>query len=246
MRTRRTVTVTATDATEKIPPTIHAAFATWIVGMLVLSSISPPFYYNILQEDRFIEWLTATVFLVAGILHLRGAVKSRRVFDGLVGLFCIFVGGEEFSWGQRLLGFTPPDVFLEHNTQQEFTLHNFADIFGQPKGMLILALLGYGIMLPVLRRLPLQHLLDKIGATPPSWWLTPWFAVAAILLVWYPVEFTGEWVEALSATLFVTAAPPWYRGRWLVGAAAVAGLLTLISARGVARNPAAARCATIE
>ena len=246
MRTRRTVTVTATDATEKIPPTIHAAFATWIVGMLVLSSISPPFYYNILQEDRFVEWLTATVFLAAGILHLRGAIRSRRLFDGLVGLFCIFVGGEEFSWGQRLLGFTPPDVFLEHNTQQEFTLHNFADIFGQPKGVLILALAGYGVMLPALRRLSAARLLDKVGATPPPLQLTPWFAIAAILLVWYPVEFTGEWVEALAATLFLSATPAWHRARWFGGAAAAAGVLTVISARGISRSPAAVQCARIE
>ncbi|HEY0810713.1 MAG TPA: hypothetical protein VGD49_11160, partial [Longimicrobiales bacterium] len=227
------MTVTATDATEKIAPTIHAAFAAWIVGMLVFSSISPPFYYSILQEDRFVEWLTAMVFLAAGILHSRAAIKSRRLFDGLVGLFCIFVGGEEFSWGQRLLGFTPPDVFLEHNTQQEFTLHNFADIFGQPKGVLILALAGYGVALPLLRRLSLGRLLDKVGATPPPLPLAPWFTIAAILLVWYPVEFTGEWVEALAGTLFLSAAPAWHRGRWLAGAAATAGVLTVISARGI-------------
>jgi hypothetical protein len=215
----------------------------WVAGMLLLAFTASAFYYNILQEDRFIEWLSAAVFIAAGALHIRAAIRQRRGFDFLVGLFCIFVGGEEFSWGQRLFGFTPPDVFLEHNTQQEFTLHNFADIVGKPKGILILALVGYGVVLPVLMRLRSRYLLNKIGASAPPLSLTPWFVVAVALLVWYPVELTGEWVEAMAAALFLTATPSPRRARWLTGAAISAAILTLVSARGVSRSPVALHCA---
>ncbi|HEY3394771.1 MAG TPA: hypothetical protein VGK58_18845, partial [Lacipirellulaceae bacterium] len=198
---------------------LHVVFLSWIVALLTLSQLAPGFYFEVLQEDRFVEWLTATVFIAAAALRLSFAWQTRRVFDGLVGLFCIFVGGEEFSWGQRLFGFMPPAVFLERNTQQEFTVHNFADVFGEPKGVLILALLGYGLLLPLARRFGLRSFLDRVGATAPSLRLVPWFVIAAGLLIWYPVDLTGEWVEALAAVLFLVSVPPLRRsGSWFAGA----------------------------
>lgn len=210
--------------------------------MLLLSSRAPLSYDAILQEDRFVEWLTAAFFIAAGVLRVVAAVRQRRVFDLLVGGFCLFVGGEEFSWGQRLLGFTPPDVFLEHNTQQEFTLHNFADIFGKPKGVLILALLGYGIATPLLARF------RRLGASRPAPAISFWLVVSAALLVWYPVDLTGEWVEALAGFLFLASAPILLRPRLAAGlvAIALALILTAVSVRMGAGGPAALRCAQSE
>lgn len=37
-----------------------------------------------------------------------------------------FVGMEEISWGQRILGFQEPEFWTKHNVQSEFTFHNFA------------------------------------------------------------------------------------------------------------------------
>jgi hypothetical protein len=225
---------------------LHVVFLLWIALLLILSRLQPDFYLEVLQEDRFVEWLTATLFIAAGVLRLRAAWQTRRLFDGLVGLFCIFVGGEEFSWGQRLLGFTPPDVFLERNTQQEFTLHNFADFFGKPKGVLILALLGYGLLLPLAQRFGLRRFAERIGATAPTLSLLPWFVMAAVLLIWYPVDLTGEWVEALAAMLFLIAAPVTHRSRWFFGAAIAALALTLVSARGITRSRTAISCTSTE
>ena len=149
------------------------------------------------------------LFAVAAAFALRLALRERRDFDGMVGAFCVFVAGEEFSWGQRLLGLTPPDAFLEHNRQQELTIHNFADLFGQPKVVLIAALVGFGLLLPlVARAATTRRLLERIGATAPRIALVPWFALAALLLVWYPHSFTGEWVEAMAGGLFLLAFAP--------------------------------------
>ena len=210
--------------------------------MLLLASANPPLYDAILQEDRIVEWLTAMLFIAAGILRIGHAIKTRSWFDLLIGAFCIFVGGEEFSWGQRLLGFTPPDVFLEHNTQQEFTLHNFADIFGKPKGILILALLGYALVTPLLARF------TRLGATPPKRSVALWLVVAAALLLWYPVDLTGEWVEALAGFCFLVATPAPVVSRAITGAmAAVAALgLTALSTRLGSGGPAALSCAQSE
>lgn len=180
---------------------------TFVLIVLAAAYKSGERYESLMQEDRFLEWLTAVLFAIAGVVRLRTAIINRRWFDGLVGLFCLFVAGEEFSWGQRLLGYTPPDWFLAHNVQQEATLHNFADVFGRPKWSLISVLFGYGLLLPLLDRFAsTRNVLAKIRATPPPDSLAPWFALAVILLIWYPLSYTGEWVELLAGLLFLGAA----------------------------------------
>jgi hypothetical protein len=187
---------------------VHILAAALILGSLGLAHVAPGWYDALMQEDRAVEWGTAVLFFVAAIARLYAAAGTRRTFDGLVGLFCFFVAGEEISWGQRLLGFTPAAVFLEYNTQQEANVHNFAGVFGHPKWILMIALAGYGLLLPAAGRTPTTHrLLDRLGATAPPASLAPWFLVAIVLLVWYPVTFTGEWVELLAGGLFVATAP---------------------------------------
>ncbi|MBW3553749.1 MAG: hypothetical protein KY466_09565 [Gemmatimonadetes bacterium] len=214
----------------------HVFAAAWVTGMLSLGVTRPEVYQGLLQEDRFIEWWTVALFGVAGFLALRLAWRERRPFDALVGAFCVFVAGEEFSWGQRLLGITPPDAFLEHNRQQELTIHNFADIFGEPRWVLMLALAGFGLVIPAIAATrPGRAILARAGATAVPLPTAAWLLAAVALLWWYPLTLTGEWVEALAGGLFLVAyAPgPAAAGMAAGGGAAVAVLLTLLSgARG--------------
>jgi hypothetical protein len=219
-----------------VSPWLHALAGAWVVGMLALGSSRPAIYQAALQEDRLIEWWTVTLFAAAGIFALRLAWRERRSFDALVGGFCVFVAGEEFSWGQRLLGLTPPEAFLEHNRQQELTLHNFADLFGQPKWVLVMALAGFGLVIPAVAAWgPGRRLLARAGATavrPPA---AAWLLAAVALLWWYPLTLTGEWVEALAGGLFLAtyAGGAAQAGVGAVAGVALAGVLTLVSgARG--------------
>ncbi|MFN2517287.1 MAG: hypothetical protein ABR556_13850 [Pyrinomonadaceae bacterium] len=124
--------------------------------------------------------------------------------DGLVALFCIFVAGEEFSWGQRLLGFYSPEYFLANNFQQELNLHNLPGSFLKPKWILIIALAGYGVLLPLVWRYVRQshRFLTFVGASAPPMPLIPWFIAAIAILMWYPLTLTGEWVELFAGALF--------------------------------------------
>lgn len=232
-----TRTATATHAEEVtkagIPAAFHVAAAMWICGMLVLAVVASGGYEAALQEDRFVEWWTVGLFAVAAYVRGRSALSARRPFDLLVALFCLFVAGEEFSWGQRLFGFTPPAAFLEHNTQQELTLHNFADVFGQPKGVLILALVGYGIVLPAVMRLAAgRRLGQRLGAVSPPLAVIPWFVAAVALLIWYPADFTGEWVEALAGGLFLATARPSSSMLWRGSAGSAAAAIVLSAFSG--------------
>ena len=247
MRTTATTTAIATrgkvgpPTSAGIPTSFHIAAAMWLVGMPAFFLIAPRAYQAFLQEDRFVEWWTVTLFGAAAFLRLRSAWRNRRVFDFLIGLFCFFVAGEEFSWGQRLLGFQPPALFLAKNTQQEFTLHNFADIFGQPKTFLMVALFGFGILMPIA-----QKFAARIGGTAPPRSTMPWFAAAIVILFIYPIELTGEWIEAFAGALFLVTAFPPQLGRWIVATATLALALTGFSAFSAGRDPRALACARAE
>jgi hypothetical protein len=187
----------------------HLIAAGWIVTFMVLGETAPERYHLLLQEDRVVEWVTVGLFLAAGMAGIVRAVPSRRLFDGLVGVFCFVVAAEEVSWGQRLLGFYPPEFFLGNNFQQELNFHNLPQAFVQPKWFLMAFLAAYGILLPLLSlRDGPRRLMARLGTTAPSMELAPWFLGAIVLLAWYPLEFTGEWVEALAGGLFLASVLP--------------------------------------
>ena len=218
-----------------MPAAYHVLAASFVTFCVWLAMRRPEAYAAAMQEDRAIEWLTVFVFAAAGVIVLRRAIVARRAFDGLVGLFLLFVAGEEMSWGQRLLGLTPPSYFLEHNTQQEMNLHNFADVFGSPKDPFVYVLAGYAVLLPVaarVRRLP--PLLQRMGATPPPLATIPWFLLAMALLSWYPFRFTGEWTELLAGSAFLAAAGATARALSVLAPSSLAFAFSMqaLSARG--------------
>ena len=193
----------------RVPLGFHILAALGIASMLVLARTNGSAYEQLVQEDRFVEWLTVAFFLAAAIVGGIRAMQTRSIGDGLVVLFCLVAAGEEVSWGQRFIGFTPPDLFLANNAQQEANLHNLFEAFGQPKWTLIALLVAYGIALPLATRVPpLRRLAERVRMTPPPWALVPWYAVAVVLLITYPVRFTGEWVEALAGSLFFFSTGP--------------------------------------
>ena len=160
-------------------------------------------YLQLVQEDGPVEWATVGLLLLAAAAFAHrawGRRGDRRALVPLLGaVFCLAVAGEEISWGQRLLGYQPPEAFLAHNAQQELNLHN-----SLPRGLrkvaLPLILLAYGLALPLLVRL--EHLgrrLTRLGLEPPAPGLAPGFVLAAVLYILYPWRFTGEWVELLLA-----------------------------------------------
>lgn len=233
---------------DSVPVAYHVAAAAFVACCLWLAANRPEAYRDAMQEDRLVEWASVVAFASAGGAQLIRAVRRRRAFDALVALFLLFVAGEEMSWGQRLLGLTPPSYFLEHNTQQEMNLHNFGTVFGGPKGPFTLVLIGYAVLMPLVAVVdPGRRLLQRIGATPPPVASIPWFLAAIVLFMWYPVSFTGEWNELLAGSAFLIASGLTSRALIRIAPAglAVAFALTAWSARG-RDDPSRVACATAE
>lgn len=172
-----------------------------VLGFGVLQTLDPDLYYQQVQEDQPLEWVTFWAFIVAAIffaLAARHERQSGRLPWFLAGLaaFCFVVGMEEISWAQRVIGYQAPRYFLENNYQQELNLHNVVDTqFRKLAVALILA--GYGILLPLLERIPsTRRLLERVGVSAPPSALSLGFALLLVVYVVYPWRYTGEVVEA--------------------------------------------------
>ncbi|MFY0637394.1 hypothetical protein [Maricaulis maris] len=82
-------------------------------------------------DGGLIENLTILLMLFPVILTAERIRQRNRdtAFGGIslaiTALILILAFGEEVSWGQHWLGFTPPEAVLQTNLQEEFNLHNY-------------------------------------------------------------------------------------------------------------------------
>jgi len=81
------------------------------------------------SESALIEHLEALFWLIGFALYLSTAIRlklqrKRYIWCIAFALLCLLALGEETSWGQHYLQFTPPDSVLKINAQGELNLHN--------------------------------------------------------------------------------------------------------------------------
>ena len=187
------------------------AFA--IAAGLVESSNSE-LYYALVQEDGTLEWMTFWAFFLAAISFVLIARRQRSAGAGVpwltlgLALFSFVVAMEEISWGQRLLGYRPPEYFLEQNFQQEFNIHNVFDT-GLRKLALKATILGFGVVLPLLALAePVRKLVRRHGPAIAPLGLIPAFVATYWIYDDYPWRFSGEIVELMLGLGFLFAALP--------------------------------------
>lgn len=179
--------------------------------LLALAELSPKRFERLMQEDGWAEWATFSAFALAAVLGFRHLWRMRRpasahapgvlprlALFGLA-LFCLFVAGEEISWGQRLIGFRPASLFLENNYQQESNLHNLLKDVLDTRWMVFLVCVSYGVLAPYA-----AHVLRFPSTLAAPLALLPWFAVVGWLEFSYPYELVGELAELMLGLLFLT------------------------------------------
>lgn len=133
-------------------------------GIQLLWAVAPELYIWLGTEDALGENLTALFYFIAGVLlwigvqrEVRAGAPVRRfVLQVLLGLFFVFVAGEEISWGQRIIGFGTPDSMKDSNVQGEFNIHNYdflsGDLLLDQHRLLVLFVLINGVILPICYR----------------------------------------------------------------------------------------------
>jgi hypothetical protein len=182
----------------------------------VINRFDPDLYYLSVQEDEYLEWSSFWAFLSAGFVYLRLALQQIRVgelawFSFCVAFFCLVIAMEEISWGQRIIGYRPPQYFLAHNFQQELNVHNVIAT-GYRKFALHAVIIGFGVLLPIISLVPpAKRVLGRYGITPSSHALIPAFVATWVFYAWYPWTHSGEWVELMLGLGFL------FSGLWRSG-----------------------------
>ena len=192
-----------------------------LAGYKLVRGPSDPFYLLAVREDSLVEWLTALAFFagfVASCLLVKKIYLAHRTLSAyyaLLAAFCLFVGLEEISYGQRLLGFATPQPVAARNVQNDMTIHNMDVMLALffVLGPLILGVFGMlGFVLSGLRRWLDPRLALVLGFMVPPWFLASWFVPTALFaaygaLAWGQAPLV-EWqdqepIEALVALGFV-------------------------------------------
>ena len=85
-------------------------------------------------EDSLAEWFQFFAYLGAGLsallcflLSFNRCRRIQAMWWLLMTVFCLYVAGEEISWGERLMGFGF-DLLREFNAQGESNLHNLEGV----------------------------------------------------------------------------------------------------------------------
>ncbi len=192
---------------------VTAGYALLLVGGLAAAWADPGGWTTWAQEDGPVEWATVAAFVLAAGLYLgraRGAGGLARLGLVVMAVFCVFVAGEEVSWGQRLFGFVPPEMFLADNFQQELNLHNFVKDakvggFSVSSGDVVALLaLAYAVV-PFIGETRRQWY-GKVREVFPRRDVAGLFVLVAALEVGYPVPYTGEGAELLFGLAFLAVA----------------------------------------
>jgi len=124
---------------------------------VALASRDEGLYRLLVKEDALLEWgqvLAYGVVVVIAAATLRGhwregAISAAVVIAGLA-LVSLLAIGEELSWGQRIVGFSTPDI-AAGNRQGELTLHNDARV-EEPARLVLLIGAVYGMAAPLVIR----------------------------------------------------------------------------------------------
>lgn len=141
----------------------------WLVLLLLAAQfgtkalVSDDAIYTAIFETEFgvVELLTAILLLPAAALALMSARLFWRAGQAieailLVGfaLACLFLCGEEVSWGQHVFQWSSPDYFVDNNIQGETNLHNM-EYFNKKvlKLVVIIGIAVGGLVVPILARI---------------------------------------------------------------------------------------------
>jgi hypothetical protein len=225
--------VRADSAAWGIPARLAAALlAAPFAGAVAVaaSAVHRPLFRFITHEDSLLEWsqfacyaaAAALAGLCARTLLLRCGERRAGVLFLLFAAGCVFVAGEEISWGQRIFGWGTPEALERINHQEETTLHNVGHV--QDAFNLLLLCAGlYGAA---------AGWLAASGTRP--WRGLPWYLIPplslsgafVVVFAYKALRFTvlpwprdavvkfGEWPElCFAAALFAFALLVWRRVR---------------------------------
>jgi hypothetical protein len=129
------------------------------VALFIINAISADFYdkYILPEGYGFLEFTQFAVLMVGFFISLAlfrfPIVRASKLFIAAAIVFaltCLYIAGEEMSWGQHFFNWSTPEYWAEINRQDETNLHNVSPWFNQrPRLVLEIGILIGAIALPI-------------------------------------------------------------------------------------------------
>ncbi|MEO0393093.1 MAG: hypothetical protein AAF213_07595 [Pseudomonadota bacterium] len=152
--------------------TIGEQFASQEIVAWLGSEGSP---YELIQFAIMVIALAIAVFVLFKMDHQR---RWLMAYMGIAAIACLYVAGEEISWGQHLLDWRTPEFWSSINDQNETNLHNTSSWLDQkPRILLIIGVYMGGLIIPLLMRVRPSALPQRFSVLYP----TSQFAVTALI-----------------------------------------------------------------
>jgi len=176
---------------------------------IVLNQWPFNFLTELTKEDHLIE---NAQFVVLCIAALYSAIMAygKKGFDRwlFVGacVVLLFLAGEEVAWGQRLLNYKAPHYFLQHNAQQETTLHNMLPFGYKPIELAYMVIGFFGAFVPYLMLIiPDKYKTTVIRKYGPRWYLAFYFypiALYNVITLVFAGHTVGNFAEPCELLLY--------------------------------------------
>ena len=174
------------------PPIIWAAF------QILIEATLPPKVLSDLQSENgpheLVQFFILLIALFVSARTFQSMDKRRNPWlTGWVvvaGLCCLYVAGEEMSWGQTIAQWHTPEQIAALNDQDETNLHNMSSWLDQkPRALLEIGTIIGGLLIPGLRRWKPALLPARFDAIYPTDAVVP---TAVIYLVFKVAEAVGR------------------------------------------------------
>lgn len=154
-----------------IPATVFGIYSVY------LAATDTKAYFDFIYEDSAVETVSALSWALAALTmtlyvimyNKDSRIQGQRKYLIIMIVLFILCGGEEISWGQRLFGFSAPDLIKSINIQQETNLHNIGSI-SVFSNIFFLLTLSYFVILPFLywKRKEILHTLSYLSIPFPE------------------------------------------------------------------------------
>lgn len=142
------------------------------------------------ELTQFFVLVWAAILAALNIPRYAGHAKFLMIWMVLAFLSCVWVAGEEISWGQQFLKWDTPEFWSGINDQNETNLHNTSSWLDQkPRLILELGIYFGGIVVPLLRKYKPHLVPQKFNPIYPAAWLMP---VAAFCLLIRMVDIAAD------------------------------------------------------
>jgi len=207
----------ATNEITRIEKLTYVCLTLVIAGGIFLAWYDESLFRNhYIVEDGVLEYYTAALLFIIGVLLLRRILSDRKNHPprftfilGFVSLLMFFGAGEEISWGQRIFNIESGEFFQNHNRQVETNLHNL-EVNGVNINKLIFGktmtvfLVFYYLALPItfMKKQSVQNFMAKWYIPVPKIHHGLVFLTAALAILLVASTKKGELNEVCVATFF--------------------------------------------